>query len=260
MSKTVVVWSCGHADPSVNNDRFSYLGSLLYDLKPDYCLDLGDGADLRSLNSFDTKSPKAIVAESYERDIESYLDSQERLRHKFKKHKRKLPTWYGFAGNHEYRLDRAISLDPRLEGSKYGISKKHLETNRFFNEYHDYENSAPSIANYDGIDYAHFFNTGNSPNAASGIHHAYTLLQKRHVSSICGHSHFRNMYFSDGMGQGKGIAGLVVGCMKGKEESWAGQGQLGWWKGAVILRSVEGGYFDPEFVSLDTMERLYKDE
>lgn len=557
-SKTVIVWSCGHADPQASNERFNHLGNLIYDIKPDYCIDLGDGADMRSLNSFDTTKPTAVVAESYEKDIESYLDSQERLRHLFKKHKRKLPKWYGFEGNHclpkgtevlchpnewkliedtttddvvltldgwqqvqntlsrdydgvgysfgdtsvvtedhrvyyyngsgkldvkkakdvpqsldmpvstltgsgidytvdqlefmaialtdsyhgrndlvfyqsgnkaqvfrdlldrlgveyketarnrdithicgkelksvqtgyefhlkggydwnpidqnkaipdflysmsqdqfevflemmvfcdgsiptratssrvfygkkkicddmqalcvthgyrasltEYRenrwrvnickaykrrvakkeeqikgevyclsvpslnfmarqgqhafftgnchrIKRALSYDPRLEGSKYGISFKHLETNRWFNEYHEYENSAPSIGTYDGVDYSHFFNTGNSPNATSGIHHAYTLLQKRHRSSVCGHSHFRNIYFSDGMGAGtgKGLIGMVVGCMKGREESWAGQGQKGWWKGAVVLRNVEDGYFEPEFVSQQQMREAY---
>ena len=87
MSKTVIVYSCAHADPQASNERFSHLGNLIYDIKPDYCIDLGDGADLRSLNSFDTTKPTAVVAESYEKDIESYLDSQERLRHLFKKHK-----------------------------------------------------------------------------------------------------------------------------------------------------------------------------
>lgn len=254
---TVVVWSCGHADPVASNDRFSRLGNLIYDVKPDYCIDLGDGADLRSLNSFDGTKPNAVVAESYERDIESYLDSQMRLRHLFKKHKRRLPKWYGFEGNHETRIKRALSYDPRIEGSKYGISFKHLETDRWFNEYHEYENSAPSIGTYDGIDFAHYFNTGNSPTAASGIHHAYSLLQKRHRSSVCGHSHFRNIHFSDGMGQGKGLIGMVVGCMKGRDESWAGQGQKGWWKGAVILRNVEDGYFEPEFVSQQQMVEAY---
>ena len=86
-----------------------------------------------------------------------------------------------------------------------------------------------------------------------------TLLQKRHRSSVCGHSHFRNIYFADGMGAGagKGLIGMVVGCMKGREESWAGQGQKGWWKGAVILRSVEDGYFEPEFVSQEQMRIAY---
>ena len=58
--KTAVVFTCAHSDPSVPNDRFDWLGNLLYDIRPDYVVDLGDGADLKSLNSYDTKYPKAI--------------------------------------------------------------------------------------------------------------------------------------------------------------------------------------------------------
>ncbi len=36
-------------------------------------------------------------------------------------------------------LKKAIKHDPRLEGSKYGISFGHLQTNRWFDEYHEYE-------------------------------------------------------------------------------------------------------------------------
>jgi len=58
MSKTVVVFSCAHVDPSVSNERFNWLGEFLYDLKPDYVVDLGDGADMRSLNSFDDRNQR----------------------------------------------------------------------------------------------------------------------------------------------------------------------------------------------------------
>ena len=51
MSKTAVVFSCAHAHPEVSNERFTGLGKFLYDLKPDYVVDLGDGADMHSLNA-----------------------------------------------------------------------------------------------------------------------------------------------------------------------------------------------------------------
>ena len=41
MNKTAVIYTCAHADPEVSNDRFSWLGDLIYDLKPDYVIDLG---------------------------------------------------------------------------------------------------------------------------------------------------------------------------------------------------------------------------
>ena len=74
--KTAVVFTCAHADPSVPNDRFDWLSDFIYDVRPDYVVDLGDGADLKSLNSYDTRYPKAIVAQNYESDIQCYNDAQ----------------------------------------------------------------------------------------------------------------------------------------------------------------------------------------
>lgn len=256
MSKTAIVWSCGHASPETSNERFDWLGGLIHDIKPDYCVDLGDGADMKSLNSYDTKKPQALVAQSYERDIMSYNESQELLRYRFKKSKSKRPRWYGFEGNHEARIRTAITFDPRLEGSKYGISFKHLQTNKWFDEYHEYNNGAPAIHNYDGVDYAHFVGAGNFGRAISGVHHAYGLLQKRYRSVSVGHSHKRGVYFKDDVGS-NGIIGTVVGCYKGAPESWAGQANGEWWKGVLIKRNIQDGMYEPQWISLETLRRTY---
>ena len=256
MTKTAVVFSCGHTDPDVSNERFDWLGEFLYDLKPDYVVDLGDGADMKSLNSYDTRYPQAIVSQSYERDIEHYNEAMDRMRRKFKHHKRKRPAYFGFEGSHENRIKKAIAVDPRLEGDKYGVSFGHLQTKYWFDEYHEYENSAPSIADYDGVSYAHYFSSGNFGTATSGTHHAYTLLQNRNYSSTCGHSHKRSLYFKDSA-HPKPILGLVAGCYKGREESWAGQANSEWWKGVVIKREIDNGVYEPEFVSMNRLESIY---
>ena len=257
MGKTVVVFSCAHVDPSVNNERFNWLGEFLYDLKPDYVVDLGDGADMRSLNTFDpSRSPEAIVSQNYEADINQYNDAQERLRWKFRHHKRKRPNYFGFEGNHEQRIKRAIKTDPRLEGSKYGISFSHLQTKHWFDEYHEYEHGAPSIADYDGVSYAHFFSSGNFGTAMSGMHHANGLLAHRHHSSTCGHSHKRDLKFKDAS-HPNGVIGLVAGCYKGAAEGWAGQANKEWWSGVVVKREVSGGMYEPQFVSMATLKGMY---
>lgn len=256
MGKTAVVFTCAHADPSVDNKRFELLGKFLYDLKPDYVVDLGDGADMRSLNSYDERYPRAIVTQNYEEDINCYNDAQEKIRHPFRFHKRKKPFFIGFEGNHEYRIKKAIAHDPRLEGQKYGISFSHLQTDKYFDEYHEYSNGAPSVADYDGVSYAHYFASGNYGRAISGIHHAYSLLQHRSHSSTCGHSHMRSLYFKDGS-HPSGIIGLVAGCFKGSEESWAGQANNLWWKGLVVKRELANGMYEPEFVSLKQLEKYY---
>lgn len=255
-SKTVVVFSCAHADPSTSNVRFKALGQFLYNLKPDMVFDLGDGADMRSLNSYDERYPKALATQSYERDIESYNNAQELIRQPFKQNHKKQPYWVGFEGNHEHRIKRYLALNPRSEGEKYGVSFSHLQTDYWFDDYHEYENDGPAIATYDGVAYAHYFTTGNSATATSGIHHAYTLVQNLSCSATCGHSHKRDLSFKDGA-LPNGNIGLVVGCYKGSEEHWAGQANKGWWNGVVIKRELGNGMYEPEFVSLRQILRLY---
>jgi hypothetical protein len=191
--------------------------------------------------------------QSYEQDINYYNDGQERLRWKFRLQKKKRPAWFGFEGNHEYRIKKAIQLDPRLEGTNYGISFRHLQTDQWFTEYHEYSNGAPAIYNYDGIDYAHYISAGNYGTAMSGEHHAFNLLKKRMRSTTVGHSHKRNIYFRD---DAKAI-GLVAGCYKGAPEGWAGQANDEWWSGIIIKRNLDNGYYDPEFVSYKKLRETY---
>lgn len=256
MSKTAVVFTCAHAEPHVSNERFDWLGQFLYDIKPDYVIDLGDGADMRSLNTYDTKKPEAIVAQSYEEDIDCYNEAQDRLRHLFKKNKKRRPAFFGFEGNHEHRIKTALTVDPRLGGERYGISFGHLNTDHWFDEYHEYTNGAPSIHCYQGIDYAHYISSGNYGSAMSGIHHAYGLLNKRFRSVTVGHSHKRDMYFKDDANT-KGAIGLVAGCFKGAAEDWAGQANGEWWSGIILKKNISDGVYEPSFISLETLRREY---
>lgn len=254
--KTVVVLSCGHSDPSVPNDRYTWLGDFLYDLKPDYVVDLGDGADMRSLNTFDTRYPQAIVSQSYQADIEHYNDAMERMRWKFRHHKRKRPAYIGFEGNHENRITKAIAHDPRLEGSKYGISFGHLQTDHWFDEYHRYRNSAPALVDYDGIIYGHYVASGNYGTAMATKHHGYSLVEKLARSATVGHTHKFNYYYK-GDARPNPLHGLVVGCFKGAEEGWAGQANQEWRKGLVVKRELENGNYDLEWVSLERLKKEY---
>lgn len=256
MTKTAIVFTCAHADPRSTNERADWLGQLIYDVRPDYVVDLGDTADLQSLSSHDTRKPEVLVMANYEKDIDAYNDFQERVRHKIKKNKVKRPAYIGHEGNHENRIKKALGNDPRLSGSRYGISFGHLETNRWYDEYWEYVNSAPAISNYDGVSYAHYIASGNYGTAMSGEHHAYNLLKKRHCSTTVGHSHKRNLFFKDDAYPNPSI-GLVAGCYKGREEEWAGQANSEWWKGVIIKRNIENGWYDPEFVSMSRLEKEY---
>ena len=256
MSKTILVFTCAHSDPDVSNERFDWLGSFIYDLKPDMVIDLGDFTDMRSLNTYDTRYPKAIVAQNYQQDIEHSNDAQERLRWKFRHLKRRKPFWVGLEGNHENRIKKAISVDPRLEGDKYGISFSHLNTDYWYDEYHEYSNSAPAIASYDNILYAHYIATGAYGHALNTKHHAASLVDKLACSVSVGHSH-KLHYFRKADARPTPISGLVAGCFKGKDEPWAGQSNAEWSKGIVVKRDVENGDYDFSWVSMKALEKEY---
>lgn len=254
--KTVVVLSCGHADPSVPNDRYSWLGEFLYDLKPDCVVDLGDGADMRSLNTYDSTRPTALVSQSYERDINHYNDAMDRMRHKFRYHKRKQPFYIGFEGNHEHRIKKAIAHDPRLEGQKYGVSFSHLQTSHWFDDYHEYKNSAPALAEYDGVTYAHYIASGNYGTAMATKNHGGSLVEKLACSTTVGHTHKFDYHYK-GDARPYPIHGLVAGCFKGAEETWAGQANSEWRKGFVVKRELESGDYDLEWVSMERLKQAY---
>ena len=253
---THLIYTCAHASPEVDNKRFDYLGQLIYDLRPDLVVDLGDFDDMKSLNSYDTRHPQAIVAQSYQADIEHGQEARDRIWRKFSKMKRKRPHRVGFAGNHKERINKALSLDPRLEGEKYGVSFGHLQTDYWYDTYHPYENSAPALSSYDGILYGHFVASGNYGTAMSGEHHAYNLLKKLTHSVTVGHSHKFNHYYK-GDARPNPIQALVAGCFKGADESWAGQANNEWRKGVAIKRNVEEGNYDLEWVSIERLEREY---
>jgi hypothetical protein len=199
-NRTAIVYTCAHADPGVSNVRFSWLGNLIEDIKPDYVVDLGDGADMRSLNTYDTRYPAAIVAQSYQADIDCYNDSQSRIWDK---------------------------------GSRYGISFAHLQTDHWFDEYHEYKNSAPALAEYDGVLYGHYVASGNFGSALSTKHHGYSLVEKLACSVTVGHSHKFHHYIKADA-RPTPMHGLVAGCFKGKEESWAGQANSEWTKNGTL--------------------------
>lgn len=256
MNKTVIVYTCAHAKPEVSNERFTWLGDLIEDVRPEYVVDLGDGADMASLNSYDTRYPKNIVAQSYEADINSYNNAQDRIWSRYSLKKKKRPFRIGFQGNHEHRISKALNMDPRLEGEKFGISLKHLQTDYWFDEYHDYANSAPALIDYDGVIYGHYVATGNYGAALSTKHHGYSLVEKLAHSVTVGHSH-KFSYHHKADARPKALNGLVAGCFKAADEPWAGQANHEWRSGVVIKRNLNNGNYDLQWVSLDTLKQEY---
>jgi hypothetical protein len=257
MSRTHLVIPDSHAHPDFNNDRFEWLGKLIVDLQPDVVVNLGDRADMASLCSYD-KGTKGFEGRRYNLDIEANKDANARLfgvideynkQQRQNKKRQYRPETYFCMGNHEHRINRAIEEDAILDGT---ISLRDLGNEDYYDVVADF--LSPVVV--DGVTYQHYFTSGVMNRSIAGEHPAYSCLVKKHVSCISGHSHMRD-FAEQVRGDGKRIMSLVAGVYQDYHADYAGPANEMWWSGVVILRNVEDGEFEHEWVSIKTLKEKY---
>lgn len=242
-----------HSHPDYNNRRFNWLGELIVDLKPDVVINLGDMADMPSLCSYD-KGTKGFEGRRYHKDINAVLDAQERMFAPIKRAKKKRPRFVMLEGNHEHRIERAISSDAaHLEGI---ISLDDLGYEDFGWEFVKYNGSTPGIIEIDGIAYAHYFTSGIMGRPMGGVHPAYQLLTKQFMSCTQGHTHTTD-YCVRTAANGRMIMGLVAGVYQDYFADFAGEANELWWKGVIFKQNVDKGQYDPQWISMEAIKKAY---
>ena len=252
MSKTHLVFSDAHVHPDHHNNRADWLGKLILDLRPDVVVNLGDLSDTPSLSSYD-KATKGFQGRSYKKDVDSALDFQERVWSPIRKSKRKQPTTYWFDGNHEHRADRAVNLQPELEGT---ISSAHFRS-KWWDHVVSYDGLYPGVCEIDGVTYGHYMVSGVMGRPIGGERHASTLITKKLTSCTVGHTHIFDFHLRPKPDGTKAVA-MVMPAFMDYACSWAGQSGKMWSKGLVIKRNVKDAMYDPEYVSIERLEKMYK--
>lgn len=241
-----------HAHPDHNNDRADWLGNLILDLKPDVVVNIGDMFDMPSMAGYD-KGKRSFWGRSFRKDLDAGLEFDERMWAPIRKAKKRRPFSVFTEGNHEHRLSRAIDMQPELDGT---IGFNDFDLGRNYDEVIRYQGGTPGIIDIDGIHYAHYFVSGVMGRPIGGEHPAYSLLTKHFTSCTCGHIHVAD-YSVRTTVDGRRIMGLVSGVYQDYESKWAGEINKLWWRGVVIKRNVENGYYDPEFVSIERLRDIY---
>jgi len=250
--KTYLIIPDQHAISSHNNDRADWAGQFIKELKPDVVVNMGDAADMESLSSYD-KGARSFQGKSYKADIDAHLDFQERLWAPIKRSKKKLPYRVILEGNHEFRIERALDLSPELTGT---IGFKDYDFNSYYDTVVRYDGGTPGIVELDEILFAHYFITGVSGRPMGGENPGNTLISKNKMSSVAAHTHIYD-YCTQTNINGKTHNGIIVGCYQDYINAWAGNiGKL-WRAGLTVLRNVEQGDFDLEFISLKTLQKEY---
>lgn len=237
-----------HSVPGKSNARYSWLGHLINDIKPDVVIDIGDWWDMESLCSYD-KGKAAFEGRRYQRDLAAGIEAQDRLSVIVRAAKRKLPRFVRTLGNHEYRIQRALDKDPVLIGT---IGLQDLQSKEYGWEEYPYQ----VAVDIDGVSYAHNFITGVSGKPIGGENHAKMLLVKQLTSCTQGHSHLFD-YCIRTDANGRRIQTCVVGSYLDYWSDWAGPANHLWVNGVVVKRNVEDGHYDLQHISINQLKAEY---
>ena len=246
MNKRHIVIGDSHSHPDFPNDRFSWLGRLIHDLKPDTVINIGDLADMASL-CFHSK-PIELEGARYARDCDAAMDAQERIFHEVRKAKKKLPRFVWTLGNHDIRPARYVEDHPVLQGK---IKNEDLG-------YKDYPwEMYPFLepVDIDGIDYCHYFTSGVMNRPIGGTHPAWAIIKKRNKSSVGGHSHVLD--YKIDKTNGRSLMGLVVGNYIGYDMGYAGPANSLWSDGIAVLDNVQDGLYDFRWISMARIKEEY---
>lgn len=241
-----------------DGDDFGFLrsiGKLIVDEKPDVVVQIGDFADCPALSSFD-KGKKAFEGRRYRLDIAAAHRAMEallgplreynlmRLRNKKGIYKPRLVLTMG---NHEERICRAVNSDPMLDGT---IGLSDLKYEYYGWEVHPFLR----VVVINGVAFAHYFITGQKGLACST---AQAQLGKKFMSCVAGHQQGLSTY-SAYRADGVRLTSIIAGsCYLHNEDYLGEQGNIAHWRGALMLKSVKDGQFNPEYIPLDDIIEKY---
>jgi len=245
--------------PDVPTDALGWIGQYIVDefsKKPKVkIIHLGDHADMPSLSQWDNK--REMEGRRYLADIEAAnrgFDVLNAPLNRYNKERAKIhktvwkPEKHFLLGNHENRIERAASIDPKLDGT---ISVEQLNYAKHGWKVHGFL----TPVSIDGVIYSHYFyqpQTGK-PYGGNSID---TRLKNIGTSFTMGHQQM--LMYGLRFVNGKSQHGLVAGAAYLHIEDYRGPQANAHWRGIIVKHEVVDGSYDPMFISLNYLCRRYE--
>ena len=240
--------------PGNSFDHLEWAGKYAVKTKPDVIVHLGDHWDMPSLSVYDI-GKKSFEGRTYSHDIKAGnegMDSfmkpiiEEQARQQENRKKVWKPKKIFLTGNHEYRINRAIESDRKLDGligfKDFNLKKYNWEVHNFLD-----------VAIVNGIAYSHYFTSGVMGRPVSS---PQLMLQKKHMSCIMGHVQDRGISYSK-KADGSSITGMFAGIFYQHDEDYLNPQTNGSWSGIWMLNEVNNGSFDEMPVSINYLRKQY---
>lgn len=233
--------------PGVPTNHIRAAGRAILDYRPTNIIVMGDWWDMPSLSSHSKPGALELEGLRYRDDIDAGNEAFESLLEPLKRSKWKPQKCDFLFGNHEHRVDRAVSADPKFAGA---LSRKHMLTPGF--ERHEFLEPVWR----DGVVYSHYFAATHSGRPLGGSIDA--MLNRIGDSFVQGH--VQGMKYGNRMyPTGKIRHGLVAGSFYQHDEAYRGaQGKTQYhWNGIVVLNDVRDGNYEIMPLSMDYLLRRF---
>src|SRR6266404_354287 len=230
--------------PGVATEHIDWAAQAIVDYKPDVIVVIGDWWDMPSLSTHEQpgsihtegnriRDDIAFGNEAYGRLVKPLRTEQKRLI--AGRRKAWTPEEHFLMGNHEFRINRAVSTAPKFEDV---LSTDDLDTQGFTR--HEFL----EIVEIDGISYSHYFSNVDSGRPIGGS--IDNRLNKIGNSFVQGHQ--QGLLYGikpfPGSGPRAQRHGLVAGSFYLHDEHYRDAQSNGEWRGIVVLNDVENGDYD----------------
>jgi hypothetical protein len=233
-----------------------WAGQYAAEKKPEVIVHIGDHWDMPSLSSYD-KGKKSFEGRRYLTDIEAGntgMDAfmQPILAEQKRQRRNKKTVWKPrlvfCLGNHEYRIQRAIEDDAKLDGV---LSFEHFNLKDYGWEVKDFL----EVTVIDGVAYSHYFTSGVMGRPVSS---ARAMVTKKMMSCVMGHVQDRDIAYAR-KADGTSVTGLFAGIFYPHDEGYLNPQTNSSWRGLWMLHEVNEGSFDELPISMNYLKNKYKD-
>jgi hypothetical protein len=221
------------------------IGRHIMSKRPQVIVCLGDFADMESLSSWD-KGKKEFEGRRYVKDVEAAHKAMQALLGPIREHNETCapedyyrPRMILTLGNHEHRIDRAVSTQAELEGL---MSLTDLNYESYGWEVYPF--LVPVVV--DGVAYCHYFTSGPM---GRPVGKATALLSTKHMSCVAGHQQGKliaDTYRADG----KRVCAIIAGSCYEHDEDYMGPQGNRHFRGVVLLHKVKDGEFIEQPITL----------
>lgn len=240
--------------PGVDTAHIDWAAQAIVEYKPDVIVHLGDHWDMKSLSTHDAAGSLPTEGARYEEDIACGNEAFARLiapmereiaRLKRNKERQWNPERHFCFGNHEGRINRALTREPKFAGM---IGEHHCLTPGFT------RHPFLEVVRIDGIAYSHYYSNVNSGKPIGGSidnrlnRIGETFVQGHEQGFLYGCRQFPGGYTRHG---------LVCGSYYLHDEDYKGRQGNGHWRGLVILNECRNGDYDILKLSIEYLRKKY---